>query len=192
MRRAPLSLALGVLVCAFSSAVVGGEEALSPEAREAAGLLDATDAFTRQLGFMRLEALREPATAQVVRSYVDSPDPMTRAFSLRALGAIEGQAAVPLLLERLQGDHHARVRAAALLALEPLADPRIPPALIARLQDPDPEVRMAAVDAVSRLNSEQARAAIRVRRRREHHRDVRRVLEQAMKRIGHAPAAPPS
>jgi HEAT repeat protein len=115
-----------------------------------------------------------------------------RSFSLRALAAIEGPAAVPLLLERLHADRHARVRVAAVLALEPLADPQIPDALIGRLRDRDPEVRMAAADAVSRLDSEQARQAIRARHRRERHRDVRRVLQQAMKRISQAPAAPAS
>jgi len=161
----------------------------SPEAREAAALLDATDAFTRQLGFMRLEALREPETGPLVRRHLDSLDPAMRALSLRALAAIEGQAAVPTLLDRLAHDRHARVRLAALLALEPLTDPAIEAALINRLRDRDPEVRIAAIDAVSRLESRAAHDALRQRLRRERHRDVRRVLDQAMDRIGQGQSA---
>ncbi len=102
---------------------------------------------------------------------------------MRALAAIEGATAVPDLLERLQHDRSPRVRVAAILALEPLQDPTITPALIARLRDRSPEVRMADVDVVSRIDQPTAREAILTRWRREHHHDVRRVLQDAIKRI---------
>ena len=154
-----------------------------PKASRLLTQLETKDPYTRQFAFLELEALREPATAPMIRRYLDNRDPDTRAFSIRALAAIEGPAAVPTLLERLKRERHPRVRVAAVLALEPLQDPAILPAFIAKLRDRNKEVRMALVDAVSRVDSQEARAAIRLRWRRERDRDVRRVLEDAMKRV---------
>jgi len=159
---------------------------ISSEAQELIRLLDAEDLSVRQEAFLRLEALREPATASVVRAHLASRDPNTRAFSVRAIAAIEGPSAVPTLLKSLKRDRHAFVRLESLLALEPLweQEPTIGAAFIAALRDRHAQVRMAAVDAVSRIDEPEAHAAIRTRWRRERHRDVRRVLEEAMKRLG--------
>ena len=166
----------------------GAEDAkpVGPEAADALALLGSGDAYERQKGFLRLEALRDPGTVDAIRPYVDSKDPELRAYSLRALAAIDGVHAAPLLLERLRTDKHPRVRRAALLGLEPLAgsDPHILPALIAALRDRKPEVRMAAIDIVSRIDDQRAREAIVLRARRERDRDVRRVLALAAKRMG--------
>lgn len=156
---------------------------LSAEARAVLPLLDAADSYDRQTGFMQLEALREPATVPVVRRYLDSKSADTRAFSLRALAAIDGVNAVPTLIERLKRDRAPRVRVAAVLGLEVLEDPRVLPALIDRLKDRSAEVRMAAVDSVSRFEQPDAKAAILKRAKRERDRDVRRVLEQAVVRV---------
>ena len=158
---------------------------LSPRAVEALQLLDSEDAYQREVGLLRLEALREPASVEAIRRYADSKDPQMRAGSLRALAAIQGAPAVPLLLERLASDKHPKVRRAALLGLEPLqrTSPEILPAFIKALRDRKPDVRMAAIDIVSRIDDPSAREAIQRRRRREHHRDVRRVLALAMKRL---------
>ena len=43
---------------------------------------------------------------------------------------------------------------------------------------------MTAVDIVSRIDTPQARDAVRVRYKRERDRDVRRVLAEAIKRVG--------
>ena len=109
-----------------------------------------------------------------------------RAYAFRALAAIEGAQAVPLLLEALRTDKQPRVRRAALLGLEPLqqSDPNILPAFIKALRDKDTEVRMAAVDIVSRVDDPRAREAILLRNKRERRRDVRRVLSMAMRRLG--------
>jgi HEAT repeat protein len=90
------------------------------------------------------------------------------------------------VLEALSTDRHPSVRRAALLGLEPFAAarPDILPALFAALRDRKPEVRMTAVDIVSRLDNQEARDAIRERRRRERDRNVQRVLGLAMARIG--------
>lgn len=162
-----------------------GSPAPTQQATEALQLLESTDPYQRQLGFLRLEALRELSTAPMIARYLDSRDMDMRAWSLRALSAIEGSAAIPLLLERLRTDRSPEVRRSAILGLELFQgdDPRILPALLNALHDRSTEVRITAVDVVSRVDDPRAREAIRIRNRRERRRDVRRVLGAAMQRL---------
>ena len=155
-------------------------------AKDAVVLLESNDPYQRQVGFLRLEALRDPSTVGAIRPYLTAKDPERRAEAVRALAAIQGAPAVPQLLDILRTDQHPQVRRAALLGLEPLARaaPYILPAFIAALRDRKPEVRMTAVDIVSRIDDPRSRAAIRARNRRERDRNVRRVLALAMKRLG--------
>ena len=155
-------------------------------AKDAIALLESNDPYQRQVGFLRLEALRDPSTVGAIRPYLTDKDPERRAEAVRALAAIQGAPAVPQLLDILRTDQHPQVRRAALLGLEPLARaaPDILPAFIAALRDRKPEVRMTAVDIVSRIDDPRARAAIRMRNRRERDRNVRRVLTLAMNRLG--------
>jgi len=158
----------------------------SSKAVEALRLIESQDPYQRELGFLRLEALREPSTADAIRKYVTHKDPEVRAYTLRALAAIEGPQAVPVLLNALRTEKQPKVRRAALLGLEPLqkSDPQILQAFLKALRDKDTEVRMAAVDIVSRIDVPEAREAILLRNKRERRRDVRRVLQMAVKRIG--------
>ncbi len=186
--RWPLGVAMLFAVSAPQAAVAEGAQgsAPSPKAQEALRLVASEDAYQQQVGFLRLEALREPATAPLLRPYVTHKNPELRASSLRALAAIEGAASVPLLLEKLKTEKHPRVRRAAILGLEPFAQsgPDILPAFIRALRDRNTQVRMTAVDVVSRINDPRAREAIALRQKRERRRDVRRVLKQARKRMG--------
>lgn len=185
--RAAWSVAYVMLsVCQPLAAEEPPAAAPSPRAVEAIQLLDSRDPYQRELGFLRLEALREPATVEVVRPYLTNRDPERRASGARALAAIQGAEAAPALLRQLESEKHPRVRRALLLGLEPFAsaDPAVLPALIESLRDVDTQVRMTAVDIVSRIDDPRAREAILTRYKREGRRDVRRVLEQAMKRIG--------
>jgi HEAT repeat protein len=179
-------VSVGVLALFLSAAVGRAAEPPSPQAADAIRLIESGDPYQRQLGFLRLEALREPATAEAIKGYVDDRDPEMRAWSLRALAAIEGSAAVPRLREKLQHDPQGLVRRAALLGLEVFYKTHhdLLPVFLAALRDRDVTVRMAAVDVVSRIDDPIARQAIRERYRREHRKDVRRVLEAAMKRLG--------
>ena len=186
------NLWMGAAIAALAPLVAAGAEerssaAPSPKAVEAIRLLESRDAYQRQLGFLRLEALREASTVPTIRTYAQNRDPDVRAYSLRALAAIEGSAAIPQLLQALSVDKQPVVRRAALLGLEPLeqnvlnADVLL--AFIKALRDPSTEIRMTAVDIVSRIDHPRAREAILMRYKKEHRRDVRRVLELAMKRL---------
>ncbi len=158
----------------------------SPQATEAMRLLTSRDEYQRKLGFLRLEALREMSTLPTIKNYLQNRDPDTRAYSLRAVAAIEGPESVPMLVAALKTDKDPQVRRAALLGLEPFSqsDITILPVLLKALTDHDTEVRMTAVDVVSRIPTPQAREAILTRYKREQRQDVRRVLELAVKRLG--------
>ena len=186
--RTALWISASLLVFATPDAGAAQEAASqpSPRAAEARRLIASDDPYQRQLGFLRLEALREPGTADLIRPYLDNRDPDLRADALRALAAIEGPAAVPALLKALDDDPHPRVRRAALLGLEPLqpSNPQVLPAFLAALRDRKPEVRMTAVDVVSRVDDPRAREAILVRNKRERDRNVQRALALAMERLG--------
>ena len=162
------------------------EEPLSPKAEAALHLTQSEDAYQQQLGFLRLEALREAATIPYLEQSLNHRLPDIRAYAVRALAAVQGAAAVPRLIDRAQHDGHARVRRAAIMGLEPLAaqDATVLPVLIRALTDRASEVRMAAVDIVSRIDDPQAREALQLRQRRESRRDVRRVLKLALQRNG--------
>ena len=180
---------LGLVLLAGAAHVLADEPSgvgPSPHAVEAIQWLSSTDPYQRQMAFLHLEALREPATIETVTTYLDNPDPQMRAYSVRALAAIQGVPAAPRLLEVLKHDRHPDVRRAVLLGLEPLqaGDPAILPAFLTALTDRDTEVRMTAVDIVSRINEPRAREAFLLRNKREHNRNVRRVLALAMKRLG--------
>ena len=155
---------------------------LSAEAQQAIHLLQAHDLYDRQKGFMRLELLRDPATLPVVRLYLNDRNADIRSFAIRALAAINGINAVPELVNRLKTEKHPTVRIAIILGLEPLQDPAILPAFIQRLRDRNPEVRIAALDAVSRFKAPEAREALLLRQQRERDRDVQRVLQDALRR----------
>ncbi len=162
--------------------------------QEAARGLRSEDEFLRQKAFLQLEALRDPAAIPFIRPYADSKDPDTRAWSLRALVAIQGMDAAPLLSERLKTDKQPAVRRAVILGLEPLLakDPSLVPLMIDSLDDRSPEVRIAALDVVSRIDQPDARNAVRARAKKEGNRDVRKVLVTALDRILSAETHAPS
>lgn len=181
-----VTLWLGSTAVGAEAPAVPPDGGLSAEAREALQLIESNDAYQREFGFLRLEALRQSETAPAVQGYLSHRMPEMRAYSVRALAAVSGAEAVPLILRALKTDRHPYVRRSAVLALEPFvsASPAIVPALLDALRDRNSEVRMSAIDVVSRLDDPRAREAILLRNRRERRRDVRRVLKLAMPRIG--------
>lgn len=180
-----------MIAATLTSGVAADEPTgLSQAAKEAIGQLDSKDAYTRKIAFMRLEALREPASADAIRPYAENKDEVIRADSLRALAAIQGIEAVPFLLKKWETEKRARVRWSILLALEPLRQqqPALLHTFIDGLDDYSTEVRMAALDIVSRINDDAARTAILTRFKKELHPDARRVLKTAMQRMELNPA----
>ncbi len=186
------SVAIAVVIAAVGALLTPGQahaeqpgEPVDPMA-QALQLVQSDDPFQRQLGFLRLEAMRSPSSAETIRRYLEDRNEDTRAFSVRALAAVQGSAAIPTLLQKLNTDKSPTVRRAVLLGLEPLhsKDPDVFSAMIGALRDRSPEVRMSAVDIVSRINDPRARDAIFERKKRERRRDVQRVLNLAMKRLG--------
>ena len=177
-----VGLLAGMMLGASSQAA---EPQLNPRTAEALRALESKDAMARKMAWLRLEALRDPAALELVRPYAGHRDAQMRAGCLRALAALEGVRAVPLLLEKLSADRAAEVRLAALLALEPLQrqDPAILPAFIKALRDRSSLVRMAAVDVVSRIDDRRASEAILAHNKIEHRTDVRRVLKVAVERV---------
>jgi len=178
------------LTCAFvlnlpeASARLGSEEPLQ-KPQDVFEQIESEDSYQRQLGFLRLEALRDPATLPRIEPYLKHEQAEYRAYSLRAIAAIQAGKAVPLLLERLANDPDPLVRQAALLGAEPFMEgsPEILTAAIGAMQDKDTQVRMVAVDIVSRSDKPDAQQAIRTRLKRESRPDVLRVLEAAIQRI---------
>ena len=104
------------------------------------------------------------------------------------------QEAAPLLLERMKSDKQASVRRSAILGLEPLIekDATLGPPIIEMLDDRSPEVRIAALDVVSRIHQPEARNAVLARVKREGNPDVRKVLKDAVDRINAANAEAPA
>ncbi|OGX13606.1 MAG: hypothetical protein A2Z92_04770 [Omnitrophica WOR_2 bacterium GWA2_63_20] len=189
MRARQVSVVVLGLLSAWVSIDGAAQEApaeISVDAQRLLEHIDTGDPSLRRRAFLQLEALREPATASVIRRYLADRRVELRILSVRALAAIEGVKAVPELLERVQRDRSPAVRLHAILALEPFVaqEASTVPVLIKALRDRQPDVRIAAIDVVSRIDHSEARDALKVRWERERHRDVRRVLESAMQRIG--------
>lgn len=83
-----------------------------------------------------------------------------RAEAVRALGDRRDRAAVPVLARLLAGDRSLRVRAAAAQALGWIGDEAAVPDLIAALDGDHAQVQAAARDALRRIGTDDARAAV--------------------------------
>ena len=96
---------------------------------------------------------RKPAGAMntlEAASKTDSPDDVIRRAALRALGALGNDQAVPRLLDWTEQGKPVRLRAAAIASLGQIAkkDESVESRLIAQLDDPDFDVRFAAIFAL--------------------------------------------
>jgi HEAT repeat protein len=82
-----------------------------------------------------------------------------RAAAAEAIASL-GPSATPFLVDVLTTADHIG-RGDALAALERIGDPRALPVIVARTEDPDPEVARAAVGALARVDTADAIAALR-------------------------------
>ncbi len=147
---------------------------------------------------VRLEAARTAgevgleAAVPVLREWMEAPDADIRAAAARALGAIGDPRPVGSLVRAL-GDSSASVRRAAVKALARLgADPEIGRSvavpLLARLDDDDAEVRIAAAEALASMNDPRAVVPL-VGRARDSAPEVRVAVYRALGELADRRAA---
>ncbi|MFD9518768.1 fumarate reductase/succinate dehydrogenase flavoprotein subunit [Streptomyces sp. NPDC059979] len=128
-----------------------GTPGSAPAGTAAAG--PARDASPRILELLALA--EESPGLDLLRPYLDDPDPAVRAAAVAALGETVPAGAGPALAARL-GDAAPAVRAAAAAALRELVEvlpggPELGAGLRAALAVPDPAVRSAALEALRAL-----------------------------------------
>jgi serine/threonine-protein kinase len=102
----------------------------------------------------------ERAVSHLVAATRDS-DWWVRERAADALAELRHPAAVPALLEMLQGDP--RSMPAALRALGRTADEAVLPRLVAMIERPEKEIRIEAVNAIGRLANAQAADSLKAR-----------------------------
>lgn len=168
-----------VLLALCAVAAYAGETPVSPEVHRALRLLTASDVFSKKAGLLELEALRDPATLSAVQPFLDDPNPALRAQALTTARAIQGRAAIPLLVGRLAQDRSEIVRRQAANELHELRDPSTAPGLTAALQDRRVTVRIAAVEALGALRDPSVTPAI-IRQTRSRDAELRRSSLDAL------------
>lgn len=94
---------------------------------------------------------REEAVPDLIECYARSKkDAEMRFLCVQLLGFSGSKAGVPTLVDALE-DRSARVRAEACRSLEDVGAPEVTPAVRARLDDMDEDVRIAAAEALEEL-----------------------------------------
>ncbi|MEO0651245.1 MAG: HEAT repeat domain-containing protein [Planctomycetota bacterium] len=136
---------------------------------------------------MRLRAAAEPVTASFfLRSRFErGDDPRTRAAALDALTTVRNDLPEAVILRHaVDGDEAIAVRVEALRALgrRRSVDASVVEALAPVLRDPSPQVRAAAIEALSAWRGEAARALLAEHAERTVEPDERRAAEAALGR----------
>ena len=139
---------------------------IAPEAATAVPALSAalqdSDNTVRRLSSLALARIGPGARSAVpaLIQVLADEDGRVRGAAISALGRI-GPDAAAVLLEALQKDKTACIRAAAAAALPAIPDraPATVPALIAAMKDADPGVRAAAALALKRIDPQAAKKA---------------------------------
>ena len=101
-----------------------------------------------------LQRVEDPRAFQALASLVTDPQPYTRAFAAKGLGALKNRSAVPMLVPLITGPDRA-VAVEAIRALGRIGDPAAAPALlqIIRASKPDPVLRIEAVSAIGTVGA---------------------------------------
>lgn len=118
----------------------------------------------------------------LLKSAEDPLDFFLRVTSMGALVAWAPSEAVPLFVRRLE-DPFADVRAMALTGLARIGERNVGDAVLSRLSDEVPGVRVQAVMALVRLGDPRARVELERLRKRELDTEVQQVLEAALERL---------
>ena len=168
---------------AFFAGVLGGKAALSQEDREPARreivlqswrlgrfapvanllpFMDDTNPGARWRAVYALGRLRAPAAAARLLVTLHDPESYIRSLAARALTLNYAKAAnlapatIGDLLARLASDANAQVRINALTALGSYADSTLAVRIVPQLDDPIPNVQVAAAEAMGNLGGSEA------------------------------------
>jgi HEAT repeat protein len=134
-------------------------------AASALGALEAKEALP-----LLLKAAREP------------DDFFLRVTSMTSLVILKAPESLPVFVQGLH-DPFADVRVLALMGLAQVGDSSSGDAVLARLSDPAPEVRVQAVGALVELREPRARTELENLRKREIDSSVQQALEAALARL---------
>ena len=94
----------------------------------------------------------ESAIPLLSRSLQKDPSPLVRHEAAFAMGQLEFKSGVPALIEAMEHDESVLVRHESAVALGSIGDERAREGLIARLDDPDEDVRLSAECALADLD----------------------------------------
>lgn len=94
----------------------------------------------------------EKAIPLLSRSLQKDPSPLVRHEAAFALGQLEFKSGVPALIEAMEHDESVLVRHESAVALGSIGDERAREGLVARLDDPDEDVRLSAECALADLD----------------------------------------
>lgn len=118
------------------------------------------DTIIRSYAALALGRLGDPRAASYLDELVDEPNDKARERVVRALVKLHANDSEPVFIKKL-GDRTPVVRALAAEGLGSIGDSAAIPWLRQTLEnDPDPEVRMYAVEALLKLGDDSARARI--------------------------------
>ena len=115
------------------------------------GFLDSKDADVRVTAVNALVTLGVDDAPQLAVDGLSDEDDFVRATSAKLVGDLDDANLSGHLVERLRSDRSALVRKRAAQALERIGGDDAGPALVRALEDPDEDVRLAAIRGVRSL-----------------------------------------
>ncbi len=122
-------------------------------------LLNDPSEVVRRFAVNALMRLKPPEALQpLAKAATSDPDWWVQELSIEAIGVLGDKRAVPFLLERLFANEDTRL--VCIRALAALGDPSAAPHLAKLLAAAEPDLRMAALQALATLNDREQRLAI--------------------------------
>lgn len=135
------------------------------------------------LGHSAPDGMQSANIEALVDSLANDPSPYPRVAMAKSLGELGGDQAIAALRSALSEDHPANVRIASAQALGELAAGEATANLMAASDDPEPRLRIAAIDALAAINTIDAANAIWNRLSIDEDLRVREAAQQALKTL---------
>lgn len=187
--RVSAAYLLGVIAAPAMGASPAG---LARAGAELAAALAHPDPATRQVVARVLGRIFTPGEGRTVPlalgdamiHAMNDPDPDVRRWAMDSLGWMRYERALAALTERFAFHGSGPDAAAALHALARIAAPASAPVFLDQLRSRTPALRMIAAEGLGRLDSDEAKAAIRDAAARERHPSVRLAIAFAQFRHG--------